>query len=191
MDLFDVYGSRSDDDDDNDEVVKDRGAQEQGDQPAASSDAATEPAQPDTSPDEPVVERTTGRLDSQPTDELLPQLQEELDTEFTRLRPYTRTGGRTTPDITLGLESLIVTCAHNPGQPEQLRSEHIELCRLCETTTSLAEISAHLRLPIGVTRILVSDAIKAGLVELVTSPVVSDRPSIHLMERVLHGLQHL
>ncbi|MGL5866218.1 MAG: DUF742 domain-containing protein [Dermatophilaceae bacterium] len=55
---------------------------------------------------------------------------------------------------------------------------------------SLAEISARLRLPLGVARVLVGDLAMDGVLA-VRAPVSADGVDTHLLERVLHGLHRL
>ena len=70
--------------------------------------------------------------------------------------------------------------------------EHRSICGLCLDTRSVAEVAAHLRLPLGVARVLIGDMAGMGLVLIHQSGmVVGDRPSIEFMERVLSGLRRL
>jgi hypothetical protein len=56
----------------------------------------------------------------------------------------------------------------------------------------VAEISAHLRIPLGVVRVLIGDMAGLGLVLIHDSGMVSgDRPSMEFLERVLSGLRRL
>ena len=57
---------------------------------------------------------------------------------------------------------------------------------------SIAEISAHLSVPLGVARVLVGDMVEEGLLDsqqLETGE--SGRPDTALLERVLEGLESL
>jgi hypothetical protein len=70
--------------------------------------------------------------------------------------------------------------------------EHRSIAGLCLDTRSVAEVAAHLRLPLGVARVLIGDMAGMGLVLIHQSGmVVGDRPSIEFMERVLSGLRRL
>ena len=56
----------------------------------------------------------------------------------------------------------------------------------------MAEIAAHLRLPLGVVRVLIGDMASLGLVMIHQSGLVmGDRPSLAFLERVLSGLRRL
>lgn len=107
------------------------------------------------------------------------------------VRPYTRTGGRTRSDYDLAIEALVSTS--DQGEMEEaLLPEHRAICELCMDTKSVAEVAAHLRLPLGVVRVLLGDMAGMGLVVVHTSDaVVGDRPSMEFLERVLSGLRRL
>jgi hypothetical protein len=57
----------------------------------------------------------------------------------------------------------------------------------------IAELSAHLRLPIGVVRVVVGDLVDEGLLRANTGAASIDggRPDITILERVLDGLRTL
>jgi hypothetical protein len=108
------------------------------------------------------------------------------------VRPYTRTGGRTRPDYDLAIEALVSTSDRGMGRDAAVLPEHRSICGLCVDTRSVAEIAAHLRLPLGVVRVLIGDMASMGLVLIHQGGlVVGDRPSIEFLERVLSGLRRL
>jgi hypothetical protein len=108
------------------------------------------------------------------------------------VRPYTRTGGRTRSDYDLAIEALVSTSDRGWEMEEALLPEHRSICELCMDTRSVAEVAAHLRLPLGVVRVLIGDMAGMGLVVIHSSGmVVGDRPSMDFLERVLSGLRRL
>jgi hypothetical protein len=108
------------------------------------------------------------------------------------VRPYTRTGGRTRSDYDLAIEALVSTSDRGKAPDAAVLPEHRSICGLCMDTRSVAEVAAHLRLPLGVARVLIGDMAGMGLVLIHQSGmVVGDRPSIEFMERVLSGLRRL
>ena len=108
------------------------------------------------------------------------------------VRPYTKTGGRTRSDYDLAIEALVSTSEQGRSPDAAVRPEHRSICGLCLDTRSVAEVAAHLRLPLGVARVLIGDMAGLGLVLIHQSGmVVGDRPSIEFMERVLSGLRRL
>ncbi|MGW4832417.1 DUF742 domain-containing protein [Amycolatopsis japonica] len=109
-----------------------------------------------------------------------------------RVRPYTRTGGRTRTAHDLALEALVSTSEGGRRYRGVRTPEHRQICDLCLDTRSIAEIAAHLRLPLGVVKVLVGDMADAGLVLIhQTELILGDSSSRAFMERVLQGLRAL
>lgn len=110
-----------------------------------------------------------------------------------RVRPYALTGGRTRSSTDLPLETIVRTTTHGASQLRQLSHERRNIANMCREPLAIAEISAHLHLPLGVARVLVGDMVTEGLLmtaqDAPTSP--DARPDASLLERVLHGLQSL
>jgi hypothetical protein len=105
------------------------------------------------------------------------------------VRPYAITGGRTRSQQAYPLEALVLTSAIGQ-QPGSSRSpEARAICELCTKSRSIAEIAAHLRVPIGVIRVLVGDLAGDGLVLVHESS--TEAPDNQLLERVLNGLRRL
>jgi hypothetical protein len=101
------------------------------------------------------------------------------------IRPFLLTGGRTAPaQPGLRVETLIQ--AANVAT-RALRFEARQIVELCRRPSSVAEVAAALRVPLGVARVLVSDLIADGSVTLVQREEVS----IQLMERVLDRVRAL
>ncbi|WP_216210092.1 DUF742 domain-containing protein [Amycolatopsis aidingensis] len=108
------------------------------------------------------------------------------------VRPYARTGGRTRPERDLELEALVSTSEQGRRHEGATSVAHRGICDLCTETRSVAEVAAHLALPLGVVKVLVGDLAEAGLV-LIHQPglFVGDRSSQEFLERVLAGLRAL
>jgi hypothetical protein len=115
------------------------------------------------------------------------------DTRGALVRPYAVTRGRTEPTRHIAIEAILVTTPR--GQQESLyagRDKHM-IASLCEgRPLSLAEIAAHMRMPLGVTRVLVADMASEGLMA-VHDPMAEDDydDRMDLLERVLSGLRQL
>jgi hypothetical protein len=105
------------------------------------------------------------------------------------LRPYAITGGRARASSHLAMEALVVTSTDDVGRA-RLALERRTVADLAITPISVAEISAHLQVPLGVARVLVSDMADEGLVR-VHHARVEGRPDIALLERVLNGIRAL
>jgi Protein of unknown function (DUF742) len=107
------------------------------------------------------------------------------------VRPYALTGGRTRSAHTdLEIEALVSTTSLGERAPK-LNVEQRAIAALCRDILSIAEISARLDLPLGVTRVLVGDMAVGGLVAVHRPARPGDRPDLALLERVLYGLQSL
>jgi hypothetical protein len=101
------------------------------------------------------------------------------------VRPYARTGGRTAARHDLRLETLLST---DEQSLYRANNDQAAMMRLCLQPRSVAEISALMKIPLGVTRVLLSDLITLGLVA-VHEP--GEKPNMALLERVLTGLRRL
>ena len=102
-----------------------------------------------------------------------------------RARPFILTSGRVeSTDPYIGLESQVTTLQAADHLAPELRA----ILELCADPQSVAEISARLRLHLGVTQILVGDLRAAGLVDVHTVDITHD-PDIIL--RVINGLRAL
>ncbi|MEU6708917.1 DUF742 domain-containing protein [Streptomyces wuyuanensis] len=103
------------------------------------------------------------------------------------IRPYSVIGGRTRPTAALDLLSLVMATGSVPHGA--LGPEHALALGLCDGPTSVAEISAHLRLPAVVTKVLLSDLVDCGAVTA-RAPRFQDTPTDRsLLEAVLDGLR--
>ncbi|MFC7263652.1 DUF742 domain-containing protein [Streptomyces lutosisoli] len=107
-------------------------------------------------------------------------------------RLYTLTGGRSRsgPDTPFDLVTLVVAeCDPVLG----MQSEHAAILRMCDRPTAVVEIAAELKLPVSITRILLSDLLAAGRVSArhPQPTVPSGLPDPDILEQVLVGLRNL
>jgi hypothetical protein len=104
------------------------------------------------------------------------------------IRPYTITAGRTEAAVHLPLEATLRR-RQRRGAPD-LSTGARQVLEVCDTR-SVAEVSALVSLPIGVVRILLSDLLEQGLIQV--QATITDRSStderIELIERTLRGLR--
>jgi hypothetical protein len=104
----------------------------------------------------------------------------------TALRPFIITSGRVdAPDPDIGIETQVT--AHPGAAPARLPPEKRAIVALCAQPLSVAEISARLRLHLGVTRILVGDLRAAG--QLDVHVLENDFPDPETIMRVIRGLR--
>ena len=107
------------------------------------------------------------------------------------VRPYTLTGGRTRPtSADLPFEALVEALADPDVSQTPERRRILELAR--SQYLSIAELSAHLHLPVAVVRVVVGDLAEAGLVRVhgVRPATATAEPAstISVLESVLHGI---
>lgn len=109
-----------------------------------------------------------------------------VDDGATTLRPFVITSGRVAgadPDI--GVETQVTV--HPGAMSTQLPPEKRAIVTLCGQPMSVAEISARLRLHLGVTKILVGDLRAAGQLDV---HVLEDQfPDPETILRVIRGLR--
>lgn len=107
------------------------------------------------------------------------------------VRPYAVTGGRTQPKYQLQVEAMVAASHYEPHDLSMLSPECQAILGFCRDWRSVAEISAVLRLPLGVARILIADMAVDGLVRVHQTNHAEGRPNLNLLERVLSGLRQL
>ncbi|QFG20635.1 DUF742 domain-containing protein [Actinomadura sp. WMMB 499] len=121
-------------------------------------------------------------------------VQEDEGEGSSLVRPYAVTGGRTKPRYDLAIEALVTAAPYPPRDVAVLTPEYRAIMDLCRQARSVAEVSALLRIPLGVARVLVADMAVEGLLRLhqsQPSTTAGGQPDIRLLERVLSGLRKL
>jgi hypothetical protein len=104
----------------------------------------------------------------------------------TALRPFVITSGRVDgPDPEIGMETQVTV--HPGAAPARLPPEKRAIVALCVEPLSVAEISARLKMHLGVTRILVGDLRATG--QLDVHVLKNDFPDPETIMRVIRGLR--
>ena len=87
----------------------------------------------------------------------------------------------------------MTTTSRGRSRASQLALEQGEIARRADANPSVAELAAHMSLPIGVVRVLVADMVAEGLLTTTAAQHAMDgsRPDRTLLERVFDGLQAL
>jgi hypothetical protein len=101
------------------------------------------------------------------------------------------TGGRTKPRTQLEIEAMVAAAHYEAHDLSVLSPECQAILNLCRDWRSVAEISAVLRMPLGVARILIADMAVEGLVRVHQRDHAQGGPDVKLLERVLSGLRKL
>lgn len=107
------------------------------------------------------------------------------------VRPYAVTGGRTKPSYQLQIEAMVSASHYEARDLSVLSPECQSILGYCRDWRSVAEISAVLRMPLGVARVLIGDMAMEGFVRVHQADHGQGRPNLNLLERVLSGLRKL
>ncbi|MER5867360.1 DUF742 domain-containing protein [Kitasatospora sp. NPDC002040] len=99
-------------------------------------------------------------------------------------RGRSEVAGRTTFDLV----TLIV--ARSEPAPT-MQPEHAAILRVCASPLSVAEISAHLRLPMSVVTVLLAELLTEKRIEVRAPVPKAILPDHALLEAVIRGLQKL
>jgi hypothetical protein len=67
--------------------------------------------------------------------------------------------------------------------------QYVEALRACGRPVAVAEVAALTGFPLGVTRVLLDDLLRAGLVATAPHPVAA--PDLILVERLIAGIQRM
>jgi peroxiredoxin Q/BCP len=118
----------------------------------------------------------------------------ETADEPSLVRPYTLTAGHTDPGFELPLDAPVEalnTTAKPPRWPRNDVRGQILTC--CVHSLSIAEIAAHLSLPLGATRFLVGDLVTQGYlrVHAISGDSMTIDERRELIRRTLVGLRAL
>lgn len=122
-----------------------------------------------------------------PTDQ--PPGREEARSPVSGVRPYVLTGGRVRPlhAASLNIAAQIRTTPQGAATTGRLKYEYRDIVELCDQWISVAEVAAHLRMHLGVVRILVADLAAQGLLDIHDGNLVESRQGA-VIERVIRGL---
>jgi Protein of unknown function (DUF742) len=108
------------------------------------------------------------------------------------VRPYAMTRGRTRP--TAGQFDLItlVLATRAPVHADiGLGPEHLAIFQLCQRPQSVAEVAAHLKLPLGTVRVMLGDLLERNLIEVREPRLAASPPDDSIFEAVIDGLRAL
>lgn len=115
----------------------------------------------------------------------LPPLDPRLVPVYAITRGRTRSVGEDLP-----WEAMVTTTPSGVTALSRLRFEQADIVRLCQRTIAVAEVAAHIKVPLGVARVLVSDLSSGGLLAVHRPTLDAEgRPSTEVLERLLAGLK--
>jgi hypothetical protein len=105
-----------------------------------------------------------------------------------RLPPYLIAGGRTQPTTSIAIETLVERTA---GWSESSRFEAKRVLDLAREPISVAEFSATMQIPLGTTRVLVSDLLDAGALLAHETTEQSEVSDLDIMTRIISRVRDL
>ncbi|MFD7893504.1 MULTISPECIES: DUF742 domain-containing protein [unclassified Streptomyces] len=116
-----------------------------------------------------------------------------------RVRPYSLTGGRTRFGHVLLVETFVAAIEAaderkeltDGGASSKVMPEMRAIVELCRRMRTVAEVSALLKMPLGVVRVLLSDLADQGKIRVYGTGYGTGQPDHALLERVLSGLRRL
>jgi hypothetical protein len=106
------------------------------------------------------------------------------------VRPYAVTGGRRAGNVQQIDLVAFVVAAPDTSSGMFLLPEHRAILELAKTPVSVAELSGHLDLAVGVVRILLGDLLQQRLITI-REPDGAGRPDERVLKAVINGLRAL
>ncbi len=115
----------------------------------------------------------------------------ETQPEAAGVRSYAITSGRSRGSVHLEFEAMLQVTPAGMSATRGLAFERAAIVSLCRSEIlSVAELSARLRVPIGVIRVVASDLIVEGLLEAFL-PSLGVAEDIDLITRLIEGVRAL
>ena len=109
--------------------------------------------------------------------------------EDTGVRPYLLTGGRTrSSNALVGFETMVILTDVGSHRRTAEASERRDILDRCGRPISVVELSAHLRLPLGVAQVLAGDLADEGCLQVYQAPEMPSRDR-DLLERLAVAVQ--
>lgn len=112
------------------------------------------------------------------------------------VRPYAMTRGRTQPSRgRFNMISLVLATGVPASIEVGMGPEHLAIVQMCQRPLSVAEIAAHLDLPLGTVRVLLGDLLERKLIQVRDpQPATSysdGLPDNSVFEAAINGLRAL
>jgi hypothetical protein len=104
------------------------------------------------------------------------------------VRPHVVTGGRAHPTRNIfDVVTLVIATRDRSTGLSPEKSRVMELCR--GGALSVAEVAAYLELPVGITKVLLSDLVDSGHITTRAATAETQVPDDQLLREVLDGLR--
>lgn len=123
--------------------------------------------------------------------DMTPTAPDPIEPQPRLVRPYVLTRGRTRPgQADLPLDAPVLAVAGVDARQAETPEGHA-IVELTRHALSIAELAGRLRLPLGVSRVLVADLAAAGLVTVRVPRAEDAHTDVNLLERLLDGIRAL
>ncbi|WP_019929317.1 DUF742 domain-containing protein [Nocardia sp. BMG111209] len=106
-----------------------------------------------------------------------------------RLYAVTRGRGRTTR-ADLNMLTRVVD-SRLPVRMRRTEPEYLAIVELCRSPQSIAEVSAHVRLPLAMTKVLVGDLVEDGRLVARAPATTGAGADVALLQAILNGIRSL
>ncbi|MFC4530103.1 DUF742 domain-containing protein [Sphaerisporangium dianthi] len=107
------------------------------------------------------------------------------------VRLFGLTGGRARPPGETFNLVAIVTTVGMPFEQADLTPEYLAILTTCRNPTPVADVAAQLRLPINITRVILGDLRREGLVTIDRPQPAAQAIDERIYREVLHALRSL
>ncbi len=112
-----------------------------------------------------------------------------MESEDDFVRPFLVTAGRTRSSVgDLRMETMV---EQTGSDTSRLRFEAGRVMTLCTSAISIAEVSAHLRIPIGTAKVLVGDLISLGHLKTHQTIDTHQLQDLNMIQRLIAGVRAL
>ncbi|WP_214413953.1 DUF742 domain-containing protein [Sphaerisporangium fuscum] len=107
------------------------------------------------------------------------------------VRLFGLTGGRARPSGETFDLVAIVTTVDITTEPAEMMPEYLAVLSICRRPTPVADVAAQLRLPLNITRVILGDLRRDGLVTIDRPQPAVQAIDERIYREVLHGLRSL
>ncbi len=118
-------------------------------------------------------------------------VEEDHSSSINGVRAYAMTGGRSQANGVLEFETMLQSTGGGREALTAMKFERAQILRLCQSDPqSVAELSALLRVPIGVVRVVAADLLSEGMLESF-QPSANVADDVLLITRLIAGVRSL
>ncbi len=110
-----------------------------------------------------------------------------FEDEEPNVRPFVVASGKTAPTASVSIESLVEAQRGDT----LVRFEKRKVLDMATSSISVAELSSHLKMPIGTTMVVIAEMIDEGLLIAHKTADESDFSELNIMTRIIQRVREL